>query len=163
MPTSWETELTRFLSELLAVQDETLAHLKRKRELLRTSNVAGLAEANEEGERLCRRLQQCLERRGELLEQAAKEGLPVDSITGLVDTLPSGPRHTVRLQARETNARAQLLRHYSLTNWVVTQRTLLHLSQILEIIATGGRRKPTYNKSHKQTATIGGSLVDEAV
>lgn len=163
MPTSWETELTRFLAELLAVQEETLAHLKQKRELLRTSNVAGLAEANVEGDRLCRRLQECLDHRGELLEQAAKEGIAVDNITGLVDTLPSGPRRAVRLQARETNARAQLLKHYSLTNWVVTQRTLLHLSQILEIIATGGRRKPTYSKSQKQMSPVGGNLVDEAV
>ena len=163
MPVSWETELSRFLSELLTVQDATLAHLKQKRELLRTSDVAGLAEANAEGGRLCERLQACLERRAELLALAANEGIQVDSITSLVDSLPSEARRTVRGQARETNARARLLKHYGVTNWVVTQRTLLHLSQILEIIATGGRRKPTYNKNAAAMAAVGGNLVDEAV
>ena len=40
----------------------------------------------------------------------------------------------------------RLLQHHSLTNWVLVQRTLIHLSQVLEIIATGGRLKPTYGK-----------------
>ena len=163
MPISWETELSRFLSELLAVQEETLEHLKRKRDLLRASDAAGLAEANEEGQSLCRRLQACLDRRTELLAAAAEQGIAAPDITSLVDTLPDESRRAVRGQTRETNARARLLKHYGLTNWVVTQRTLLHLSQILEIIATGGRRKPTYSKGCAELASVGGNLVDEAV
>ena len=163
MPISWETELSRFLSDLLTIQDETLAHLKQKRELLRTSDVAGLAEANLEGGRLCERLQACLDRRAKLLALAAEEGVQAETITGLVDTLPSESRRTIRGQARETNVRARLLKHYGFANWVVTQKTLLHLSQILEIIATGGRRKPTYNKNPAEMAAVGGNLVDEAV
>ena len=47
---------------------------------------------------------------------------------------------------REAANRSQFLQHQSLTNWVVVQRSLLHLSQLIEIIATGGRPKPTYGK-----------------
>jgi hypothetical protein len=30
---------------------------------------------------------------------------------------------------------------------VIAQRTLIHLSQLLEIIATGGRLQPTYGRA----------------
>jgi len=53
-----------------------------------------------------------------------------------------------------------LLQHHSLVNWVVIQRTLLHLSQMLEIIATGGRLQPTYGKGESSTAS--GTLMDWA-
>jgi hypothetical protein len=64
-------------------------------------------------------------------------------------------------QVKKTAARARLLQHQALANWVLAQRTVLHLSQILEIIATGGRLQPTYGKENPIAA--GGSLVDQAV
>jgi hypothetical protein len=61
---------------------------------------------------------------------------------------------------REATNRTRLLQHQSLTNWVLVQRSLLHLSQLIEIIATGGRLKPTYgNGSDRQSS---GALVDRA-
>jgi hypothetical protein len=70
-------------------------------------------------------------------------------------------RQTVTPQLKHTAARARLLQHQSLANWVLAQRTVLHLSQMLEIIATGGRLQPTYGKEN--SAATGGSLVDQAV
>jgi hypothetical protein len=61
----------------------------------------------------------------------------------------------------EARRRARLLQHQSLTNWVLVQRTLLHLSHVVEIIATGGRMQPTYGKGAPVSA--GGILVDQAV
>ena len=61
----------------------------------------------------------------------------------------------------EAAGKSRLLQHQSLTNWVVVQRTLLHLSQLLEIIATGGRLRPTYGK--ESPAASGGALLDHAV
>jgi hypothetical protein len=51
-----------------------------------------------------------------------------------------------------------LLRHQSLVNWVLVQRHLIYLSQLLEIIATGGRLEPTYEK--EGTLSAHGGLVD---
>jgi hypothetical protein len=56
----------------------------------------------------------------------------------------------------EARSRTRLLQHQSLTNWVIIQRTLLHLSQVIEIIATGGRMQPTYDKNPAR-----GALVDQ--
>jgi hypothetical protein len=68
---------------------------------------------------------------------------------------------------REAAERSRLLQHQCLTNWVLVQRTLLHLSQLIEIIATGGRLQPTYSNSTDRHsphggAMVGGALVDRA-
>jgi hypothetical protein len=41
------------------------------------------------------------------------------------------------------------------------QRTMLHLSHMVEIIATGGQLKPTYGKGGATTNS--GALMDQAV
>jgi hypothetical protein len=55
----------------------------------------------------------------------------------------------------------RLLQHHSLTNWVVTQRTLIHLSQMIEIVATGGRMSSTYGRP-ESVATSGGFVDHQA-
>ena len=158
MQTPWESELATFLTDLLAVQDETLGVLSKKRELLGASDARGLAELGVEEERLVDRLQQCLLRREEMLRKASDEGLPSDSIQSLTKSLPKPQRGELPRQLRLSKAQSRLLQHQSLTNWVVAQKTLIHLSQMLEIIATGGRRKPTYERGEPVAA--GGVLVD---
>lgn len=158
MATAWEPELAEFLTHLSAVQDESLQILTRKRELLVAADSEGLAEVGKQEEQLIEKLQQCLKRRQRLLEQAAQEGLPSDSIRSLTAALPNHEKAPLADQVSQAAARARLLQHHSLTNWVLVQRTLIHLSQILEIIATGGQMKPTYGKSESVDAS--GALVD---
>jgi len=160
METSWESELAALLTQLLATQDDVLEILARKRELLRTADSDGLVALGPEEEQVVGRLQQCMKRRGELLERARREGLPSTSIRALAQALPRSQRGELNRQIRQAGSRGRLLQHHSLTNWVVIQRTLLHLSQMLEIIATGGRLQPTYGEGEPVGAS--GSLVDRA-
>ena len=62
-------------------------------------------------------------------------------------------------QVNEAAAQMRLLQHQSLTNWVLAQRSILHLSQLLEIIATGGQLQPTYGRGDSPTPS--GALVDK--
>jgi hypothetical protein len=158
MPSSWDVELAQFLTELSEVQGRSLEMLCKKRQLLVTADRAGLAALAIEEEDVIRQLQWCLQRRRELLERAAAEGLPDDSLRSLADALPDGEAGSAPQLIREASARARLLQHHSLTNWVLVQRTMIHLAQMLEIIATGGRTKPTY--SREEPAHAGGTLVD---
>jgi hypothetical protein len=160
MEPSWESELAKLLGELLVVQGELLAILVKKRELLVASDGAGLAALAPQEEKLVAGLQQCVQRRQQLLARAAEEGLPAVSIRALAKALPLTERGRWDESIRLASSRARLLRHHSLTNWVVVQRTLLHLSQMLEIIATGGRLKPTYGGG--EAAQPSGALVDRA-
>jgi len=160
METSWESELAQLLNDLLGVQDQLLATLTRKRDLLAAGDADGLAAVATQEQELVDSLQQCLKRRNALLADARKAGLPSASIQSLSGKLPREKRKAIRHQVRQAAARARLLKHHSLTNWVIVQRTLIHLSQLLEIIATGGRLKPTYGEGEMVGAS--GGLVDGA-
>ena len=156
--TAWETELGEFMTGLSQVQEETLEVLAAKRDCLARVDPDGLAALAGREQDLIDRLQDCLHRRTELLEKAEQQGLPGESITALADSLPAGEQGDLGEQVNQANGRTRLLRHQSLTNWVLTQRTLLHLSQMLEIIATGGKKRPTY--SNGEQSEEGGALVD---
>ncbi|MEA1951679.1 MAG: flagellar export chaperone FlgN, partial [Planctomycetota bacterium] len=146
METAWDSELANLMTDLLATQDETLRVLARKRELLLAGDGEGLAALDVEEQRLVERLQGSLDRREQLLKLAAEQGLPHKNLQSLSESLPKGTIGRERRdQLKLAKARARLLRHHGLTNWVVAQRTLIHLSQMLEIIATGGRLRPTYD------------------
>ena len=160
MEISWESELATLLTDLLAVQDELQTVLTRKRELLIQPDPDGLAAIAGQEDKLVLSLKECLNRREELLERAHHEGLPSTSIRALARSLPENQREPLSEKVTLAGAQARLLKHHSLTNWVVIQRTLLHLSQILEIIATGGRLQPTYGEGEPVGAS--GGLVDRA-
>ena len=160
MDTGWDSQLAKLLTDLLTVQDETLAVLGKKRELLLAADAEGLAEIGRQEAGLIERLQECLGRREELLGKAAAEGLPSDSLRSLSKALPNSRKSGLPSQIKLATARSRLLQHHGLTNWVLVQRSLIHLSQMLEIIATGGRPQPTYEKG--KSAAGSGALVDRA-
>jgi hypothetical protein len=72
--------------------------------------------------------------------------------------LPPAQRRQVAPQLEDASRRARQLQQECLTNWVIAQRTLIHLSQLLEIIATGGRLQPTYGREASVSA---GTLLNE--
>jgi flagellar biosynthesis/type III secretory pathway chaperone len=160
METAWESELAGFLTKLSAVQDQSLEILTEKRQMLVSSDLNGLAEIARREQELVERLQECLDHRQRLLARAAEEGLPSESIRSLAAALPGQERGQLTARIHEATGRARLLRHHGLTNWVLAQRTLIHLSQLLEIIATGGQMQPTYEKG--KCPQVSGALVDRA-
>ena len=152
MQASLETELAALLVDLLATQDELSEILTKKRQLLAASDVAGMAGMAPQEQQLLAALQDCLQRRESLLARASREGFAAASIQAVAKQLPpsqGGIREKVNLARR----RGQLLQQQNLVNWVIAQRTLLHLSRLLEIIATGGRLQPTYGeRAHPRPA-----------
>jgi len=161
MSIAWESELAEFLRQLSAVQARSLDVLVRKRQMLVAADVDGLAGMAGEEQEVMESLQGCLDRREELLEQARQEGLPSDNLGALAKALPQAGRRPLLEPMREAAHRTRLLQHQGLTNWVLVQKTLIHLSQLLEIIATGGQFQPTYGKDGCATTT--GALVDREV
>jgi hypothetical protein len=163
-----ETEIAGLLGDLSAVQRDLLDVLTRKRTMLAAGDGASLIAMASGEQELMTRLQACHDRRQRLLTQAAADGLPADSIRSLAGALAPASRDRFRPEVEDAQHRSRLLQHECLTNWVLVQRTLLHLSQLVEIIATGGRMKPTYENgsdrgAHRHDANAGGALVDRAV
>ena len=156
---SLDSQLAALLTDLSEVQRKLLALIGEKRTLLLAANVAGLASLQPREQLLIEQLHDCQQRRATLLADAESQGYPHRSLAELTKGLPAPRRQHWTSEIRDARARARLLRHQSLTNWVFVQRTLIHLSQMLEIIATGGRLHPTYGKG--DTADTSGNLVDQ--
>jgi len=158
---SLEADIAGLLNDLSSVQTDLLGVLTHKRKALAAGDGAALGSTVSQEQDLVARLQACQERRQRLLTHAQSNGLPSDSIKSLSKSLAAPARKRLRGDLDEARERSRILQHECLTNWVLVQRTLLHLSQMIEIIATGGRMKPTYgNGSDRQDQ---GALVDRAV
>ena len=156
--TEFETDIAELLGELSSVQDDLLEVLEAKRDLMAKSDVDGMASLQPREEQLYQRLDACHQRRTMLLESAGDQGLPSDSLGELVSQLPTPHRKQLSKRVTDASARMRLLQHQSLTNWVLAQRSILHLSQLLEIIATGGQLQPTCGRSNSFESS--GALVD---
>lgn len=157
--TDWQTELTTLLDELSSVQDELFEVLEAKRQRLMTADCEGIEMLQEREQLVCARLEQCQQRRAELLAEAQRRGLPSDSVVKLASSVERTGDGKLGKQAKVAAENMRLLQHQSLTNWVLAQRALLHVSQLLEIVATGGRLQPTYGSG--DTVHSSGSLVDQ--
>ena len=160
MSNHWELELATMLGDLLGVQDRFLKLLAKKRERLIASDTAGLDALAAEEQQLVESLQACVDRREALLAEARREGLPADSLQALSTALPVEQQHRLHPKVAQARSNSRLLQHHSLAHWAAVQRSLLHLSHMLEIIATGGQMKPTYSEEDRSRAS--GALVDRA-
>lgn len=159
--TTWEAKLATLLERLSAAQRELLSLLATKRELLVRREHTALAALAPREQQLADELRACHAERQQLLASADAAGMPHDSLAKLSATLPGAAGRNLGESVEEARERARLIRHECLTQWVVVQRTLLHLAQMLEIFATGGRSQPTYGKGH--VVERGGALIDQAV
>ena len=151
-------ELAELLGELSNAQQELLDLLTAKRQRMVESDLAGMAELQTREQRLCDRLQACHNRRSELLGTAAQQGLPSENLGKLAGSLKTEKGGVLHKQVKDASAQMRALQLQSLTNWVLAQRAMLHLSQLLEIVATGGRLQPTYGRG--EVSTSSGALVD---
>lgn len=159
--TDWESLLASLLERLTAAQRELLALLATKRELIVQRDHASLSALAVREQRLGDELRQCHDERQRLLAQAETEGLPRRSLADLTAALPKSSGQRLDRPIAEARQRAALIRHECLAQWVTMQRTVLHLSQMLEIIATGGRVAPTYGSGGAPERS--GALMDQAV
>ncbi|TWT37924.1 FlgN protein [Posidoniimonas corsicana] len=160
-PPEWGDRIAELLQELMQTQRELLSLLAKKRELVVNRDSAALNLLHLDEEKLVARLQACCQQRQQLLDEADGVGMPARTLESLAGSLPGESRQRLRPGLRDARRQSRLLQHQSLANWVLVQRSLLHLSQMMEIIATGGRMRPTYGK--ESPTARGGALVDQAV
>jgi hypothetical protein len=160
MMDNWEDEIAGLLTELASVQGELLAVLTEKRQTLANGDHDALLATAGREQTLVERLNACHQRRQQLLARAAAEGLPSDSVRSLSKQISGEGDEHVQASIEEAARRGQFLQQQCLTNWVLVQRTLLHLSQMIGIIATGGRPMPTYGNGSDRA--VSGALVDRA-
>ncbi len=156
-----EQDLASLLEDLAQIQQELLDVLTKKQDLMAHGDIRGMNQLQSREQSLCTALQRCQQRRTSMLDRAKHRGMPAANLGNLASSLNTGKRGELKKQVSQASTRMQLLQHQSLANWVLAQKALLHLSQMLEIIATGGRVQPTYGK--EANANGRGALMDQEV
>lgn len=158
-PCDLQQQLSELLDELTSTQDELLEVLVEKRKLMVAQDLTGMAALQHRERQLGERLEGVQGRRQMLLDEASQQGLPAENLQQLANVLEPDRSGGLGKQAKQAAQRMGLLQHQSLTNWVLAQRALLHVSQLLEIVATGGRLQPTYGREPSCHAR--GALMDQ--
>ena len=101
-------------------------------------------------------MQRILERREELLTAARLQNVPGDSIEQLCEYF--FPRNIeVHKLLNEVKHRTQQISLVAYTNWTMSRKSMIHLTQILELLETRGQGKTTYQP---RPSADGGGLVD---
>ncbi len=151
-----KAKLIEFLKVLAMAQDATLDVLRKKQTLLVKLAANALADIEAEERDALAGLRSALEKREEILREAERAGIGADSIQSLCETLFPNNFEVRKLLDMAQN-RSRQLRFLALTNWTMSQKSMIHLSQLLELIETRGQGKTTYKPTK---GTEGGGLVD---
>lgn len=162
MREEWEQELADFLRYLSDIQGDLIAILIRKRECLASADAEGLTSLAPQERRIEEQLRECLGRRAELLKKAQEAGWSGDDLRTVAGNMGADQR--LGKFITEATYKSRLAQIHNLVNWMLNQRALIHLSQLIEIIATRGQGRPTYNNEpRKSFQEAKGTLVDQQV
>ncbi|HEV7280795.1 MAG TPA: hypothetical protein VGN57_11385 [Pirellulaceae bacterium] len=142
-----------YLDEYLDVQQALLDVMTAK---LDVRTKRGLEEARALDAReaeLVERLKACVEKRQGLLADPELNAAGEPTLRRLAESVENADEDQadlnlfLRFDAAEKNNRE--LRMRSVSAWVLAQRSVVHWSQMLEIVASQGQNVPTYKRDRK--------------
>jgi hypothetical protein len=159
-------ELARGIEDLLAAIDETQTALgvtyRDKRAAIRQANGPEIERLTKLEQRWVADLEAHLRRREQILQQARQNGLPADSLGSLSRSFNDPPRERLLAKIEEVRRVAEANRRESWILWIVCKQSLRFFSDVIELIANGGRRDPVYRARRGTVAELstGGALLD---
>jgi flagellar biosynthesis/type III secretory pathway chaperone len=151
-------DLLDFLKQLSTAQVKTLAVLQNKQRLLVKPEKEALDAILAEENAILGMMQQVIQRREEILTSARLDNMTDDSIETLCEhCFPQN--FEIRKLIEETKQRTLQIRYVAYTNWTLSRKSIVHLSQMLEILGTHGQGKTTY-KLQNGAKISGSAFVD---
>lgn len=151
-----KTRIIEFLKQLASAQEKTLKILQEKQTLLVKPEQKALTEIAVEEADALDQLRLAVEKREKILTEAREQGHDVETVQELCEKLFPNNFEAKKLLNIAQN-RSRQLRFLALTNWTISQKSIIHLSQLLEMIETKGQGKTTYKPTKNSE---GGGLVD---
>lgn len=151
----------QFLHELKAVQDQMAEVLLKKQAILVRPDKEQLDRISDEENEILEQLTRMQKKREEILDIANRRDGPFESIQEFCEA--HFPHHLeIKRLLDASQQQSRQIRYLALTNLTMTQRSIIHLSQVLEIIETRGQGKATYRISggNEGNAAPGGGFVD---
>ena len=155
--TPMKTEILNFLHQLIETQSQMIAVLYEQQKVLVRPEKEAMATVTTKEKEAIETMQCVLNRREELLTAARLQNISGDTIEQLCEHF--FPRNLeVHKLLGEAKHRTHQIRLLAYTNWTMSRKSMIHVSQILELLETQGQGKTTYQRS--QTNTSGGGFVD---
>jgi len=137
-----KTDIQNYLTQLIESQNQWLTILHKKQAILVKPEKDAMASITVEEEKAVESMQNVLKRRENLLTSARLQNIRGDSIEQLCEHF--FPRDVEMLQLlNEARHRTQQIRFLNYTNWLISRKSLIHVSQILELLDKG-HGKTTY-------------------
>jgi hypothetical protein len=159
-------DLARDIEALLDAIEVTQSALgvtyRDKRAAIRAAHAPEIERLTKIEERLVVDLQVHLRVREQILQYARQRGLPFDCLGSVVRTFDEPIQEQLLAQLERTREMADANRRESWILWIVCKQSLRLLSDMIELIATGGRRNPIYLASSNGGTELstGGALLD---
>jgi hypothetical protein len=152
-----------YLDEYLDVQQALLDVMTAKLDVKTKRSLEEARALDAQEAVLVERLQVCVEKRQGLLADPELNAAGEPTLKRIVESVASSNEDagdaTIfrRFDAAEKNNRE--LRMRSVSAWVLAQRSVVHWSQMLEIVAAQGQNVPTYKRDRKLRSR--GALIDQ--
>lgn len=138
-----KTDLIEFLNQLMETQTQMLDVLRKKQTILVKPEKEAIKSVAAEEEEILRHMQAVLNRREELLTAARLQNIRGDSIEQLCGYF--FPHHfDMQKMLGQIKSRTQQIQLLAYTNWTMSRKSMIHISQILELLETRGQGKTTY-------------------
>ena len=152
-----KTDILDFLAQLAEAQDQMLAVLHKKQAILVRPEKETISLISAEEGAAVEKMQRVLNRREELLTSARLQNIGGDSIEQLCEHF--FPRNLeVYKMLDAVKQRTHQIRLLAYTNWTMSRKSMIHVSQILELLQTQGQGKTTYQP--RPTDRSGGGFVN---
>ena len=152
------TDILDYLINLTEAQDEVLVLLHEQQAVLVKPEKEALESITAEEEAILEKMRKMLDSREEILTAARLQNIPGDSIEQLCGHF--FPHNvSVRKLLDGAKHRTQQISILAYTNWMVGRKSMILISQIRELLETGGQGKTTYQPQPDAPQSRGG-LVD---
>lgn len=163
MNSAWLDELTRFTQVLDQSQQALLIALRQRRQALPEATVLELERFNEAGRQSAHRLQLLGAWRQRLIADAQRDGHLGNSLVEILATEITPATEALRGRLLLLQRRFAEVQREAWIEWVVTQRSSAYYSEVLELIAHGGKLSPVYtDQPLSPSPSTGGIMLDAA-
>src|ERR1700685_778528 len=150
-------EIEQLVIAIGEVQTELADPYGAKPQAVRAANSTELDRLTRREERLATKLKAHLRERHQILQRAAAQLGPQDSLEAIVRGFAEPQRGRLLARITETRTLVEANRRESWVLWIVSKQSLRLFGNMLELIANGGRKPPVYSTGAGREAAFGGA------
>ncbi|MDA0832594.1 MAG: hypothetical protein O2955_16335 [Planctomycetota bacterium] len=161
-PAQLLVDIQQLIAELLNTGEGLLLHYEHKSSAMQRASADEMLKLTDIETSLTQRLERSLSRRRTILKDAGLLRLPHRTLRELIVALPGAPREEWDAALTRIQQQSQRLRLIGWSHWIVAHRTQSHYNELIDLIAQGGYRSPTYSQ-HAQREGKGGVLLDASI